>query len=337
MIAIHAPDGQRAAAPAALRGLRRDQTRLCVVERGTRTVTHTTMSRLGEHLARGDLLVVNSSRVVPAALPVRRADRSVVQVRPAAMRAHGWDVLAVGPSPPHRPVRLRAGEVLSGPGTLRLGVVAARADVPHLWHTRIEAGDPLDELLRYGEPIRYSYVPASVPLEHYQPVYAGVPGSVESPSAGLHVSGELLGDLRRRGVDVADVVLHCTISSLQDDDADRHKPLIEEWFEVRAAAAAAVDRAQRVVAVGTSVVRALESSADDAGVHASHGWTTLAVTPRTRLRAVDALLTGLHESPATHLEMLLAFVDAALLERAYAEVRDRGYLWHEFGDAMLII
>jgi S-adenosylmethionine:tRNA ribosyltransferase-isomerase len=181
-------------------------------------------------------------------------------------------------------------------------------------------------------------VPEPVALEHYQTVYAGTPGSVEMPSAGRHLTWELLGDLRVAGIDVTDIVLHCGLSSFQDDDVDLHKPLIEEWFAVRTETADRVNSARRVIAVGTSVIRALESAADaDGTVQAMSGWTPLVITPRTRLRVVDALLTGLHEPPATHLDMLGALLDQRLLERAYVEVRERGYLWHEFGDAMLIV
>jgi S-adenosylmethionine:tRNA ribosyltransferase-isomerase len=202
----------------------------------------------------------------------------------------------------------------------------------------VVGGDPIETLLRDGEPIRYSYVPQPVPAEHYQTVYAGTPGSVEIPSAGRHLTWELLGGLRRVGIDVADIVLHCGLSSFQDDAVDLTKPLIEEQFEVRTETAERVNAAARVIAVGTSVIRALETAAgDDGEVRPAHGWTSLVITPRTRLRVVDALLTGLHEPPATHLDMLGALLDGALLGRAYDEVRERRYLWHEFGDAMLIL
>jgi S-adenosylmethionine:tRNA ribosyltransferase-isomerase len=337
MIAVASPPEQRAALPAELRGLRRDQARLCVVDRTRSSISHTIVARLGEHLGSGDLLVVNSSRTLPAALPARREDGSVVQIRPAVMHRRRWDALSVEPIPPHHNVALRTGELLRGAAGLVLRVEGVRDDTPLLWHLRVVAGEPLDALLRSGEPIRYSYVPDPVPLEHYQTVYATVPGSVETPSAGRHLTWELLLDLERRGVALADILLHCGLSSLQDDAADAGKPLIEEWFEVDEAAVRAVNAAERVVAVGTSVVRALESSVGERKLRAARGWTTLAIGPRSRLRAVDALLTGLHESPASHLDLLGAFIEPRLLERAYAEAREHGYLWHEFGDAMLII
>jgi S-adenosylmethionine:tRNA ribosyltransferase-isomerase len=335
---ISPPRELRASLPAELRGLRRDGARLCVVERASGRISHTTVARLGEHLVAGDLLVVNSSRTLPAALRVERAGARPIQLRPGALRVGEWDALAVETAPPHGNVRLEPGETLRAPGGLRLRVLEPRSDAPLLWRMAVESGDPVQALLSDGEPIRYSYVPDPVPLEHYQTVYAGEPGSVETPSAGRHLTWELLGQLRRHGVDVTDIVLHCGLSSFQDDDVDLQKPLIEERFEIGAATAERINRASRVIAVGTSVIRTLETAVDDSGdVHAMRGWTDLVIRPTTRLRAVDALLTGLHEPPATHLDMLGALLDVSLLERAYTEVRERGYLWHEFGDAMLIL
>jgi len=334
---IAPPPQLRAALPAELRGLRRDGAKLCVVDRSARRITHTTVAQLDDHLAAGDVLVVNSSRTLPAALAVRRADGSTVQLRPAMQRPDGWDALAVEITAPHRNVTLDIAETLTGPSGLRLRVITRRAGAPLLWRLNIESGDGLDALLRDGEPIRYSYVPDHVPLEHYQTVYANVPGSVETPSAGRHLTWELLNRARAKGVGVSDIVLHCTISSMQDDDVDARKPLIEEWFRVDERAAEAVNSARRVIAVGTTVIRALESTVDAKGmVQRAEGWTDLVIRPDSHLRAVDGLLTGLHEPPATHLDILRAVVDADLLERAYAEVREREYLWHEFGDAMLI-
>jgi S-adenosylmethionine:tRNA ribosyltransferase-isomerase len=335
---ISPPHELRAALPAELRGMRRDGARLCVVERASGTISHTTVARLGEHLAPGDLLVVNSSRTLPAALRVDRVGAEQVELRPGALRDREWDALAVETAPPHRNVRLEPGETLTSPGGLRLRVLEPRGDAPLLWRMAVESGDPLQTLLSDGEPIRYSYVPDPVPLEHYQTVYAGAPGSVETPSAGRHLTWEVLSELRRRGVDVTDIVLHCGLSSFQDDDVDLQKPLIEERFDIRESAAERINRARRVIAVGTSVIRTLETAVDDGGaVHPMSGWTRLVITPHTRLRVVDALLTGLHEPPATHLDMLGALLDQNLLEKAYAGVRERGYLWHEFGDAMLIL
>jgi S-adenosylmethionine:tRNA ribosyltransferase-isomerase len=251
-------------------------------------------------------------------------------------RPRAWDALVVQPGPPFANVPLVRGE------TLRIGgaaarVVGRRGDIPLLWRIELDTDGDLDLILRGGDPIRYSYVPEPVPLRHYQTVYASRPGSAETPSAGRHFTWQLLARLRSAGVGLSEVVLHTGLSSYQDDDFDAGHHLFEEWFEVAPEAARAVGRAARVVAVGTTVVRALESAAPSGRVVPTRGWTTLAIGPARPPRAVDSLLTGLHEPQASHFDLLRAFVPEPLLSRAYREAVDRGYLWHEFGDAALII
>lgn len=344
------PRELRADRPPELRGLRRDRTRLMVVDRAARTVEHSRFDRIGRWLRAGDLLVVNTSRTLPGAVAARRADASVVQLRPCVRRRLGsgeeWDALAVAPSPPHANVPLERGEVLRI-GDATATVEDRRADIPFLWRMRVDA-DGVALLSELGEPIRYSYVPEPIALEHYQTVYAARPGSVEAPSAGRPFSWELLAALRDRGVGLADIVLHTGLSSFQDDAFDAEHHLFEEWYEVPEGTVAAVERtraaghddpvqAPRVIAVGTTVVRALETAARGGALRSTGGWTDLAIRPGHRIRVVDALLTGFHEPQASHFDLLLAFVDEPLLARAYAEAVMHRYLWHEFGDATLIL
>ncbi len=331
------PAALRASGPAERRGVRRDRVRLMVVDRAAHEVRHTRFDRIAELLGPGDVLALNTSRVVPAAVRATRASGQAVQIRPCVRRPGEWDVLAVQAAPPFANVPLVPGEALRM-GAVSARVLGRRPDIPLLWRLRLPRSEGLDLVLRHGEPIRYSYVPEPVPLDDYQTVYAGPPGSAEAPSAGRPFSWELLGRLRRRGVGLAPLLLHTGLSSYQDDDFDAQHHLYEEWFEVEPPTAEAVNRARRVVAVGTTVVRALESAADESGwVTPRRGWTRLAVAPDRPPRAVDALLTGLHEPQASHFDLLRAFVAEPLLRRAYVEAIERGYLWHEFGDAALII
>ena len=331
------PPALRASRPAARRGVRRDRVRMLVVDRAAGEVRHSRFDRVGDLLEPGDLLVVNSSRVLPSAVLARRESGQPVQLRPCVRRPGEWDALAVEVAPPHANVPLREGEALTLGGAV-LRVAGRRPDIPLLWRVELGGADDLDLILRHGEPIRYSYVPAPVPLDAYQPVYASRPGSAESPSAGLPFSWELLHDLRGRGVGLAELVLHTGLSSYQDDDFDLEHRLFEEWFEIGAATAGAVNGARRVIAVGTTVVRALETAAgEDGRVWPMRGWTRVALGPGSRLRAVDGLLTGMHEPQASHFDLLRAFLPEPLLERAYREAIAAGYLWHEFGDAALVI
>jgi S-adenosylmethionine:tRNA ribosyltransferase-isomerase len=189
----------------------------------------------------------------------------------------------------------------------------------------------------HGRPIRYGYVTRDWPLDTYQNVYARVPGSAEMPSAGRPLTPELLTRLAAKGVGVTPLVLHTGVSSLE---ANEHP--YPEWYRVPAPTAARVNDARRdggrVVAIGTTVVRALESVVDRNGsVHAGEGWTDLVVRSERGVRAVDGLLTGWHEPDASHLQMLEAVVGRAVLDVAYAAASAENYLWHEFGDVNLLL
>jgi S-adenosylmethionine:tRNA ribosyltransferase-isomerase len=192
-------------------------------------------------------------------------------------------------------------------------------------------------LAAHGRPIRYGYVPRPWPLEAYQSAFATEPGSAEMPSAGRPLTAELVTRLVAAGVHVAPITLHTGVSS-----PERHEAPYPERYRVPEATARLVNATRywrgRVIAVGTTVVRALETVAgDDGTVDAGTGWTSLVVTPERGLRAVDGLLTGWHEPQASHLLMLEAVAGPELLERSYAAALERGYLWHEFGDSHLIV
>jgi S-adenosylmethionine:tRNA ribosyltransferase-isomerase len=222
--------------------------------------------------------------------------------------------------------------------------MARRPDLPFLWQMRFDrcCAQLLDLIYRLGEPVRYTYVADALPLDLYQTVYAGEPGSVEMPSAGRPFTWELLLKLRRQGVGLASLSLHTGLSSTRDDTVDATHPNYDEEFHVPEATAHAVnathEQGGRVIAVGTTVVRALETVArPDGAVAAGRGWTQLRITAEYPLHVVDALLTGLHEPQASHLDLLSAFVEPARLQAAYLEAIECRYLWHEFGDMNLII
>ena len=307
-----------------------------VIDRAADSIQHSTFVELGRHLHADDLLVVNRSRTIPAAFEARREDGTPVQLRLCVRHADEWHVLSVQPEPPHANVELRRAERLQVAG-IEIIVRGRRVDLPLLW--RIDAPtNGIDLLLSRGEPVRYSYVPNTVPMSHYQTVYAVEPGSAETPSAGRAFSWELLLALRGRRVALTDILLHTGLSSFQDDAVDAEHPLFEEWYSVESHAVDAINRAARVIAVGTTVVRALESAAGpDGTLIARNGWTALRIGPGSPLRVTNGLLTGFHEPQASHFDLLRAFVDGSLLERAYREAIDARYLWHEFGDLCLIL
>jgi S-adenosylmethionine:tRNA ribosyltransferase-isomerase len=233
---------------------------------------------------------------------------------------------------------VQAGELLRLPGGGTATFIAPHHGSWRLWTARLALPEPvLAYLQRWGKPIAYPYVSGEWPLEMYQTVYASRPGSAEMPSAGRAFSRCVIEALSRKGINFAEVVLHTGVSSLEKDE-----PPYEEWYEVppetvesvRATRAAG----RRVIAVGTTVVRALESSVNRNGeLTASEGWTELVITPARGVEFVDGLLTGFHEPRASHLAMLEAIAGREHLKKTYAAALEAKYLWHEFGDLHLIL
>ena len=343
------PSELEAREPAEARGLRRDGVRLMVSHYGSDRVEHTHFRHIGDSLRAGDVLVLNTSKTLPAALLAYGEDGAPVELRLSTrLPAQLWIVEPRIPdgdtSRPFAPVH--AGERLSLPDGASVTLhtpyrPAEQTPVDgrsRLWIASLDLPEPLEAYLaRRGFPIRYSYVPGAWPLSAYQTVYAHEPGSAEMPSAGRPFTLGLLRGLERKGVEIARLVLHTGVSS-----QEAHEPPYEEWYRVPLATAKAVNSArwdgQRVIAVGTTVVRALETVTDEEGVaHPGEGWTRLVVTPQRGIRAVDGLLTGLHEPRASHLAMLEALAGREHLRLTYAEALAHRYLWHEFGDTHLLL
>ena len=335
-----APDLEAHEPPEA-RGLARDGVRLLVARRADGSIEHRTFSDLPDLLEPGDVLVINVSATIPAAVPARRRDGEAVRVHFATRAPHledDWRVVEIRSADGSRPLRVPAGEALTlrGGGTLEL--VAPYASGDRLMLARFCCALLVDEYLeRHGEPIRYSHVPEPWPLEDYQNVYAISPGSAEMPSAGRPLTRELISRLVAREIAVAPITLHCGVSS-----PESHEPPFPEWYEVPERTAQVIATARnnggRVIAVGTTVVRALESAGGpDRCSCARSGWTGLVVTPECGVAIVDGLITGWHEPEASHLQILEALIGPELLARSYEAALDAGYLWHEFGDSHLIL
>ncbi|KOX24904.1 MULTISPECIES: S-adenosylmethionine:tRNA ribosyltransferase-isomerase [unclassified Streptomyces] len=344
---LRVPEELSARVPAEQRGpgRGRDDVRL-LVSRGA-AVSHHAFRELPSLLRAGDVLVVNTSPTLAAAVDGRLGPEPGGEPVVVHFSTRGddgrWAVELRSPEPSGS-TRPRAGgpagAVVRLPGGARL--VLAGPLTPgsgRLWWAR-PCGDVPGLLGRYGRPIRYGYTERDQPLSAYQTVFARPfpdgAGSAEMPSAGRPFTAALVAELEARGVRIAPLSLHTGVAS-----AEAHEPPYPERFEVPAATAALVNAARagggRVVAVGTTVVRALESAAVGASVRGARGWTGLVVTPARGVRVVDGLLTGLHEPEASHLLMLEAVAGRAALRGAYAAaVRDR-YLWHEFGDVHLLL
>ena len=357
------PAHLEAVEPPEARGLRRDEVRLLVSRVDADSIEHARFTDLPRWLSAGDLLVVNTSRTLKAALKVTTASNESLELHLSTQLPGGfWTAELRQPGPvaslPYR--YARAGMTLQLPAGAHATLFApyplvdSLESASRLWIAALQLPEPpIPYLERHGFPIRYRYVREPWPIEMYQTVFAGEAGSAEMPSAGRPFTPELVTRLVSLGIQIAPLVLHTGVSSLED-----HEPPYEEFYRVPRETAERINGAKRaghrIIAVGTTVVRALETVADERGfVSPGEGWTGLVITPERPLRSVDGLITGLHEPRASHLMMLESvaasaaprrhasdhggFTPAAHLQRAYAAAMEMGYLWHEFGDSHLII
>ena len=342
------PAHLEAAEPPEMRGLARDEVRLLVSYRSDERLKHARFRDLPAFLDPGDVVVINTSGTLPAALPATRSDGQALELHLSTqLAADRWTVelrrLEGEKTLPFYDAA--AGELIRLPGGAAARLLKphrgrhAAATAPHrLWEASLAMPRPLvDYLATYGFPIRYSHVQRKWPLDYYQSVYVTEPGSAEMPSAGRPFTPELIMRLVVSGVQVVPLLLHTGVASLEEDELP-----YEEYYRLPPATASAVNRARsdgcRVVAVGTTVVRALESTGDENGiVHPGGGWTDLVITPARGLRVVSGMLTGFHEPRASHLLMLEALAGRDHLSLAYGEALRQGYLWHEFGDSHLIL
>ncbi len=339
-LAFDLPARLEAHEPPEARGLPRDGVRLLVTSRAEGTLVHSRFSDLPRFLAPGDLIVLNTSATLPAALPAIRADGTALELRlstPAEGRDPDrfWIVeLRRGDAPF---AGARVGERLALAAGATASILAPYAGV-RLWLARLDLPRPVEEYLgEHGHAIRYGHVPRRWPLSAHQNVYAVEPGSAEMPSAGRPFTAELITRLVAGGVLVAPVTLHTGVSS-----QGRHERPYPERFRVPAQTARLVNAVHgwggRVIATGTTVVRALETVAQPGGtVAAAEGWTNLIVSPERGLWTVGGLLTGLHESDSSHLDILRALAGEELLAYSYAAALEHSYRWHEFGDSQLIL
>jgi S-adenosylmethionine:tRNA ribosyltransferase-isomerase len=323
--------------PPEARGHGRDDVALMVATRSDGALVHARFPELADFLQAGDLLVVNNSATLPAALDGRLGGLPI-ELRLSTPAADGTWLVELR-RPDLRPFgRPPVGARVDLPDGATAELLAPFASGERLAVARVETGEPVEDYLqRHGRPIRYEYVPERWPLDAHQTVFAREPGSAEMPSAGRAFTPELVTALVAEGILVAPVTLHTGVSS-----PELGEPPYPERYRVPAATAGLVNAVhgwgRRVIAVGTTVVRALEAAAAPAGsASASEGWTNLVVTPERGLFAVDGLLTGWHDRESSHLQLLEAVGGAELVERSYRAAREHGYLWHEFGDLHLIL
>jgi S-adenosylmethionine:tRNA ribosyltransferase-isomerase len=341
------PAASTAPAPAESRGLARDDVRLLVARPGG--LAHVRFHDLPDHLEPGDLVVVNDSATVAGEIDAELLGRGPVVLHAATPLDDGtWVVeLRTAPDAARAILDARADDVVVADGlVLRLLSAYPRehsSPTGHgnrLWRARVEDGDVRDVLDRLGRPIAYGYLDQRYPLSTYQSVFSARPGSAEMPSAGRPFTTELVTRLLTRGIAVAPITLHTGVSSQEAGESPQ-----PERFEVPAATARLVNATRaagsRVVAVGTTVTRALESAveyAEDGDVVVpTSGWTERVVSPAYPARVVTGLITGWHDPHASHLLLVESIAGPELTQASYDAAVAGGYLWHEFGDSALLL
>jgi S-adenosylmethionine:tRNA ribosyltransferase-isomerase len=335
---FYLPPELNASLPPERRGIRRDHVKMMVLDRFEGTVKHNKFYQLDEYLNPGDVIVLNNSRTIPAILKAewRRNGISVkkdVEFRLARKKNEStWEVLIVAEG-------VKSGDHFIFHNHLQANVIGEVFKSPlKIVQFNLHNTDLHEAIYSLGEPVRYEYIHHPWNLDYYQTVFANKPGSVEMPSAGRAFSWELLLKLQRRGIKIAYLQLHTGLSYLLDDDYE-HSP--EDHFEEYNISEAdmnmikkAKEQGGKVIAVGTTVVRALETAIAQSSLS---GWTNLYITAEYKLQLVDGIITGFHEPKASHLDMLTAFVNEQKLFAAYDTAITKRYLWHEFGDINLII
>ncbi len=320
----------------------RGQSRLLVIPRDAGPLEHRRFEDLPEYLRPGDCLVLNDTKVLPARLVGRRASGGQVELLLLRPVGEGlWEALGK----PAR--RLRAGERLKFGPELAAQIVAVGGE--GLRTVRLEhEGDLLPVLERVGQMPLPPYIrrdhPEADDASRYQTVYAERPGAVAAPTAGLHFTEGLLQRIAEQGVSMARLTLHVGLGTFRPISVERLEEHVmhAEWYRVHPEAADAINAARaaggRIVAVGTTVVRTLESVADEAGVvHPGEGSTNLFITPGFRFRVVDALLTNFHLPRSTLLVLVSAFAGRERILAAYQEAIAARYRFYSYGDATLVI
>jgi len=340
LLTFSLPNGLEASVPPEARGITRDAVRMLVAHKETGTLLHSYFSEIPRLLDEGDLVVVNTSGTLAASISGRLCDGREVEVHLSTKLPAGlWTLeLRSGTGPVLDASPGQVAELADGGRAVLLTAYSANRSGVRLWVAKLETPQPVATYLAvHGRPIKYGYVTGSWPITMYQNVYATEPGSAEMPSAGRPFTPEVITRLVAKGIGVAPLLLHTGVASLEASE-----PPYPEPFNVSAHTAHRVNDTRRnggkVIAVGTTVVRALETVVDDKGrLHAGSGWTETVITPDRIVRSVDGLLTGWHEPEASHLAMLEAVAGRDLLESSYTAALENGYLWHEFGDVHLIV
>lgn len=346
------PPELEAGEPPEIRGLARDEVRLMVSDPTKDRVIHSRFHNLLDFLKPNDVLVINTSATMNAALEAVRGDGTLIELHLSTqLPGDLWvvELRQLNGNATQPFFNAVSGEEIALPGgaqaTLHIPYRSDQRTINgisdnriRLWIASLNLPNPLQVYLnQFGFPIRYKYVRQGWPLSYYQTVYATEAGSAEMPSAGRAFSQGLITRLVASGIQIVPLILHTGVASLED-----YEPPYEEYYLVPVETARVINTArpsgqQRIIAVGTTVVRALETVSDRNGIiHPGKGLTDLVITPQRGLHIVDALITGFHEPQSTHLMILETLANRDHIHNTYMQALQNSYLWHEFGDLHLL-
>ncbi len=335
------------AIPSEERGLKRDEVRLMISNQNTDQIHHSTVKDIGSYLKEGDVLIVNTSGTLKAAIPITLPNGKPGRIHLSTRNENDdWllEIRQVIGEKTKRYQGIQPGNSFELPEGGKLEILNPFYNetlaISHLqlWKARFKLSESVDVFLeKHGIPIRYSNVQTTYPVAYYQTVFANTPGSAEMPSAGRAFTAELVTSLVAKGIQFAPILLHTGVASLEADEQP-----YPEYFKVNANTATIINEAKRegrrIIAIGTTAIRAIESATNESGkVIAKEGFTNLFITPASGLTIVNGLLTGFHEPKASHLLMMEALATRAHLESSYREAVKQSYQWHEFGDLHLLV
>ena len=333
--------------PTEIRGIQRDEVRLMISNKESNQFHHTVFKNITRYLQKGDLLIINTSGTLKAALPITLPNGKIGRIHFSTKRNDKeWliEIRQVVGNKTKRYHGIKEGDLFNLPKGGSMKIITPfygnKLETSHLqlWDAHFSLPESIESYLeKHGVPIRYADVQDVYPASYYQTVFANEMGSTEMPSAGRAFTSELVTALVAKGIQFAPILLHTGVASLEVDE----KPY-PEYFNVSSTTADLINRAKlenrRIIAVGTTAIRAIESAVGDNGfVIPKKGFTNLFITPQRGLDIVNGLLTGFHEPRASHLLMMEALAERSHLELAYQEAIKEGYQWHEFGDLHLIV
>lgn len=327
-----------------------ENTRLLVFS-GQDQISHRRVAEIGSFLQTGDVLVINRSATLPSSFRGRvQRTQAEIEIRLAAFQGpdptdlSSWQAISFGsgdwqiPTEDRGPApELRAGDQILIAENLQAEVLEVQQK--RIIRLRFISPDLMSALYQHGQAIQYAYHHQPLQIWDQQTIFSGPPISVEPPSAGFAFSWELMFKLRAKGVQIVTLLHSAGLSSTGDPLLDQALPL-NEWYEIPTETVSAIQTAKasghRVVALGTTVLRALESAASSGHLQAGQGISSLKIKPGYRFRVINALVTGMHEPGSSHMRILDALYPMSLIERGYAEAAQLGYRGHEYGDLSLL-